>query len=414
MIGSTNAVIGSRSVSTVPEFTYTGNYTIIDEGEEGWQVQFLDSGMLNFSSLDSLIDVWLVGGGGGGGGRDYGGGGGGGYVEYAGSISPVIGTEYPIVIGAGGVGTLTGSISGGRGGTSTAFGVSAAGGYGGQFTSWFGGGDGGSGGGAGDSSIGAGRGGSNGSDGYKSGSFVAGKGQGRSTRDWGRYSGTLRSGGGGGGSRLSGPNVGGDGGGGDGGYGGSSSNGVNPTNGWNNYGGGAGGSATYASGKADGGTGIVIIRNHRIDTEFVLFDNTKGGDLTENGWTLRLNPQYYTSTVIISSDYINAHHRRNDSNSNTALLLTNDVFDLSKFASLHCKVYRGGGGTYELPVLCVCTNDGTRVVYIESTTSSSETVQMINIDNLTGGYRIGVYQPGGTNISFSCDSYYTRIWFERQ
>ena len=413
MIGQTNAVIGARSVSTVPEFTYTGNYTIIDEGEEGWQVQFLNSGTLNFTALDSLIDVWLVGGGGGGGGRDYGGGGGGGYTEYAGSIAPEIGTDYSIVVGAGGTGVVTANTSGGRGGTSSAFGVSAAGGYGGQYSSYFRGGNGGSGGGAGNSSAGVGRGGSNGSNGYANGSFTAGTGQGKTTRDWGRYSGTLRAGGGGGGSRLSSTNVGGAGGGGDGAYGGSGK-GVNPKNGWDNYGGGGGGSATYASGKANGGTGIVIIRNHRIDTDLVLFDNTKGGDLTQNGWTLRYSTEYYTSTVNISSNYINPHHKRNDSVSNTALLYTNDVFDFSKFASMHCKVYRGGGTTYELPSLVICTSDGTQVAGITSTSSTSETTQMLDVVNLTGSYRIGVYQPGATNISFNCDSYYTKIWLERQ
>ena len=417
MIGTTNAVVGKKVVSTVPVFTYTGNYTIIDEGEEGWQIQFLDSGTLNFTELDSLIDVWLVGGGGGSGGRDYGGGGGGGYTQYGGSISPVLGTNYSIVVGAGGVGTSTANSSGGKGGSSTAFGFTAEGGYGGQYNSGFYGGNGGSGGGAGRTTVGNGRGGSNGSNGYTDSetNTFAGTGQGKSTRDWGRYSGTLRSGGGGGGSRLTSPNVGGDGGGGDGGYGSASATGVAPTNGWDNYGGGAGGNATYKAVAANGGTGIVIIRNHRDDTQLLLFDSTKGGDMTANGWNLSYSDGvYYTSTVILSSSYINAHHKRADTASNNALLYTNDTIDFSNFASLHCLNYRGGGTTYQLPQLVVCTSDGTTAMSVTATSSTTETERMINVADLTGTYRVGVYQPGAVNISFDCDSYFTKIWLERQ
>ena len=416
MIGATNAIVGKRQAVTLPEFTYSGTCTTItEENEEGWQIQFLTSGTLNFSELDSTIDVWLVGGGGGGGKK---GGGGGGYTNYAGSISPTIGANYSIVIGGGGSGA-SGSTTGGQGGTSTAFGYSSSGGYGGVSGT---GGNGGCGGGAGGgNSVSAGTGGSNGGDGANSGSTLGGTGQLTSTKDWGRYSGEPRCGGGSGGQYYEGtymntPVPGGVKGGGVGGYGNQQGN-VEPTAGWDNYGGGGGGSSTYGLGGANGGSGIVIIRNHREDTQFVLFDSTRGGDLTQNGWTQDPGPesvQYYTSIVNISANYINPHHKRDDTNSNNARLYTNDIIDFSKFASLHCICYRGGGGLYQLPSLRVVTPDGTPVGSILSTTSQSETEQILNVADLTGSYRIDVYQPGSTNISFDCDSYYVKIWLERQ
>lgn len=49
-----------------PEFTYTGNYSFIDDGEKNWRIKFLTSGVLTFTKLGNAkngIDVFCVGGG---------------------------------------------------------------------------------------------------------------------------------------------------------------------------------------------------------------------------------------------------------------------------------------------------------------------------------------------------------------
>jgi hypothetical protein len=69
----------------------------------------------------------LVVGGGGGGGFGHGGGGGGGAVLYNSSLSILLNTQYPIVVGAGGLGNQNNS-SNNSGGSSSAFGVTATGG----------------------------------------------------------------------------------------------------------------------------------------------------------------------------------------------------------------------------------------------------------------------------------------------
>lgn len=77
---------GGTTYSGLPEFTYTGTYSFIDDGSKNWRIRFLTSGTLVFQKIGTNIDLFLVGGGGGGGpgwpGDPYhaGGGGGGGYT----------------------------------------------------------------------------------------------------------------------------------------------------------------------------------------------------------------------------------------------------------------------------------------------------------------------------------------------
>lgn len=132
-----------------PQYTYTGQSQLIDDGNRNWRIKFLTSGTLTFTRLGSAsaVDVFLVGGGGGGSGSGEGGpgaGGGGGYTKTATRLAAQIGSSYPIVIGTGGasVGTRTDGIDGGN---TSAFGITASGGKKGNWDSEFGG-NGGSGG----------------------------------------------------------------------------------------------------------------------------------------------------------------------------------------------------------------------------------------------------------------------------
>ena len=177
----------SIPLSTIPEFTYTGDYEIVNDSDEpitvsqdNWKIRFLTSGTLTFTNLNGAengIDVFLVGGGGNGetirGAR----GGGGGYTKTVKGVSIAIATPYTVTIGA-------------SSGTSSAFGASANGASGA---------DGGSGGGGGGSSSGtSGNGGSNGGNGTAGNVSNGGTGQGTTTREFGESTGKLYSGGGGG------------------------------------------------------------------------------------------------------------------------------------------------------------------------------------------------------------------------
>lgn len=116
--------------TSLPEFTYSNtNYSANLVDGWGWVLRFASSGTLKFTE-DQIIDVSLLGGGGGGGGSDasVGGGGGGGYQTFAYGIHVPAGTEWQIIVGGYGKGSYTG----GQGGTSSAFGYSASGGYGGK------------------------------------------------------------------------------------------------------------------------------------------------------------------------------------------------------------------------------------------------------------------------------------------
>ena len=255
----------SIPLSTIPEFTYTGDYEIVNDSDEpitvsegNWKIRFLTSGTLTFTNLNGAadgIDLFLVGGGGGACGTDSGaGGGGGGYTKTVRAVQVLAGVAYQIVVGAGGKPTK-------GGGTSSAFNESVEGGKS-NSTTTANGGDGGSGGGArGDGSMGVGgRGGSDGSDGFrgKGNSVTVGKGQKTTTREFGESANKLYSGGGAGGSTGGAAAVaGGAGGGGNGG----ADDGVDTaaTPGETNTGGGGGGGYKPAA----GGSGIVIARNAR-------------------------------------------------------------------------------------------------------------------------------------------------------
>lgn len=251
--------------STIPEFTYTGEYEIVNDSDEpitvsqdNWKIRFLTSGTLTVTNLNGAengIDVFLVGGGSGGGRAA----GGGGYTKTLKAVKVSVGTAYSIVVGAGGTAGVGNNKAGGAGGTSNAFGASANGGKA-NGTASFVGSDGGSGGGAGSANGAGGKGGSDGSDGFNRDGMHrdSGKGQGTTTREFGEPGGKLYAGGGGGCCTSS--SKGGSGGEGGGGSGGNTA--VNATSGETNTGGGGGGAANNKAGGA-GGSGIVIVRNTR-------------------------------------------------------------------------------------------------------------------------------------------------------
>ena len=233
----------SIPLSTIPEFTYTGDYEIVNDSDEpitvsqdNWKIRFLTSGTLTFTNLNGAengIDVFLVGGGGNGetirGAR----GGGGGYTKTVKGVSIAIATPYTVTIGA-------------SSGTSSAFGASANGASGA---------DGGSGGGGGGSSSGtSGNGGSNGGNGTAGDVSNGGTGQGTTTREFGESTGKLYSGGGGGSAAYAGAA-------GDSTAGAGANFGGAAKNGVANTGGGGGGAYDGTAGR--GGSGIAIIRNAR-------------------------------------------------------------------------------------------------------------------------------------------------------
>lgn len=108
------------------------------------------------ASVSGIHKVTIVGGGGGGGGGlnqptacfGAGGGGAGGTVLYYANLTA--NTDYPVVVGSGGLGAIAGtSANGGLGGNSSMNGVVANGGGAGLGSWWAGGGAGGSGSGSG-------------------------------------------------------------------------------------------------------------------------------------------------------------------------------------------------------------------------------------------------------------------------
>lgn len=233
-------------LDSAPKFTYTGTYEYIDDGGGNWRIKFLTSGV--FTPLrDIVIDAFLVGGGGGSPIRILGGwssGAGGGYTRTDKGISLTANAEYPIIVGAGGVGT--------SGNDTSAFGNVASGGKNGNSSSnnVIDGGNGGSGGGQlkGDTAYDGGSDGSNGGRSFLS--QHGGVGQGTTTREFGEETGTLYAGGGGAYNSRSIFGKGGLGGGADGG-----------TSAMDNTGGGAGGADNDSV--TSGGSGIVVIRKHK-------------------------------------------------------------------------------------------------------------------------------------------------------
>ena len=134
-IGRTNSLTGGKGP---PVFTYTGAYTLIDDGDDHWRIKFTTSGTLNISKLNGArkIDAFLVGGGGSGRRSANkvtagGGGGGGGYYTLASAVKLSKNTNYEIVIGDGGANTMAVGTNGYTGEDTTAFGYTAAGGEGG-------------------------------------------------------------------------------------------------------------------------------------------------------------------------------------------------------------------------------------------------------------------------------------------
>lgn len=250
-------------------YSYTGTAEKIDDGNGNWRIKLKTSGAFRFTSLgnwNGLIDVFCVGGGcaGGGGtngqwnaGGGYGKAGSGGYTTTQKNVQAAANVSYNIVIGAGGQSTLA------SGGNTYAFDVAAGGG------TKLGGGSGG--GAYGNTEVN--NGGSDGGNGDPQDAAnigidhpaSPGRGQGRTTREFGEPTGTLYAGGGGAGGNGSRQAVGGAGGGGNGGWSGVDPN-TPPSDGTANTGGGGGGymyvySGTQRVGK--GGSGIVVIRNHR-------------------------------------------------------------------------------------------------------------------------------------------------------
>ena len=296
-MGYENATLTAKWTSSKPTYTYTGNSQLIDDGNGNWRIKFLTSGTLTFTNVGNGIngiDVFCVGGGGGGGGGygpSYtgGGGGGGGYTKTSKGVTVNAGTAYSVTIGSGGTPSYAQQTAAGSGGTTSALGVSAAGGAGG-YGGYYGGGVGGKGGSGGGSGgqmyngIDAGVGGENGGNGTNAsnGTSEGGKGQGSTTREFGENSGTLYSGGGGGAGATKNA-AGGAGGGGNGAK--EQTGSVNSTNGAANTGGGGGGNFYWNSGTGYGGSGIVVIRNHRGTEQTVLptYTYTGNSQLIDDG-----------------------------------------------------------------------------------------------------------------------------------
>ncbi len=238
----------SIPLNTIPEFTYTGDYEIVNDSDEpitvsqdNWKIRFITSGMLTFTNLSGAengIDVFLVGGGGGAKNWDgtyCGPAGGGGYTQTKRNVTVSAGKSYSIQIGAGGkAGSGSYNGSSGNGGTTKAFGQSASGGDGissGQMHSGANGGSGGAG--LSKTAIHGGVDGADGASEYGSG----GKGAGTTTREFGESNGKAYASGGNCILEQSG------------------------ANGTANTGNGGNGGRTGTGGT--GGSGIAIIRNAR-------------------------------------------------------------------------------------------------------------------------------------------------------
>lgn len=247
MIFNINSYTGNPDWSdSPPEFEYTGNYNWIYTGGKDWDLHLLSSGMLTFTKLNNAangIEVFIAGGGGGGGPSADNGGGGGGYTQNGTVDNLEIDTIYPCTVGEGGSPGLAG-------GNTSIFGMIAEGG---KSTTTRAGGSGGSGGGASSRNTSAPnkKGGSDGGNGAMSSGGQGGTGQGTSTRPFYDQSYLPYCGGGGGGDELYAYQD---------GAGGQLGGGNGRTDGTPNTGGGGG---VLNS----GGSGIVMIRNKRTNSE---------------------------------------------------------------------------------------------------------------------------------------------------
>ena len=226
-----------------PAFTYTGDFKIENGDTIDWKIYLLTSGTLTFTDETPNIDVFFVGGGGAGASGVWSsgyvqvnrrsGGAGSGYTLTKKDVSLAINTSYNIIIGAGGTSNAKNTYTDGT--ATSAFSFTANGGKGtSRDGEHYKGGNGGSGGGN-ENYEGATDGG---------GGTNAGTGQGTTTREFGESQGKLYATGGSGVSKNDGqPNTG------DGGSGG-------------RYADSSGGK--IGSG-GNGGSGIVVIRSHKIN-----------------------------------------------------------------------------------------------------------------------------------------------------
>lgn len=246
----------------IPNFTYTGTYETVDDGDGNWRIKFLTSGVFTLLRPSKLlIDIFCVGGGGAGQGN----GGGGGYTALSKSIEIVSRTPYQVTVGSGGRANRTTSGISTNGGNTSAFDLSAQGGYsGGNRVGGYlgsgasgGGGRGNNGSGTGDTGRGGagGSNGSNGTNGTGMNGYDGGRGQGTTTAEFHESGAQLYSAGGGGGGSRSG------------GAGGNPGGGAGAKSGGGNgrhatfYGSGGGGDPYFEGG--NGYQGIAIIRNAR-------------------------------------------------------------------------------------------------------------------------------------------------------
>lgn len=129
MIGRTNCGAGG-SGGGLPEFTYTGTYMLVDDGDRNWRLKLLTSGIFT-PAKNMVIDVFLVSGGQGGFGgyTEYvmGGGYGGSSATHT-SVVLTAGAAYAVVIGAGGTGGAPGGNNPGNNyGQTSAFSAAVSG-----------------------------------------------------------------------------------------------------------------------------------------------------------------------------------------------------------------------------------------------------------------------------------------------
>ena len=165
----------------VPKFTYTGQYSFIDDGGGNWRIKFLTSGVLTWIK-DTMIDAFLVGAGGGGKSQSPQASGGGGYTKTVKSVALAKNAKYTIEIGVSGE-----SVNGGN---TSAFGLTAeVVKFGLKVTSTVG--DGGSGRGGYNAA-----GGIDGANGSTNSLYSGGTGQGTTTREFGESTGDLYASGG--------------------------------------------------------------------------------------------------------------------------------------------------------------------------------------------------------------------------
>lgn len=252
------------SGGTIPEFNYTGTYQLIDDGDRNWRIKLLTSGILTFTDLGNAkngVDVFCVGGGGAAGwgwyNGSYGKGACGGFTATKKGVPVQKDTAYTCTIGAGG------QDSWATGGTTNALNGALTAAGGGKLLGGNGGGaygndvpyDGGSDGGNGACADG------NTSHAGEDAATYPGKGQGTTTREFGESGGDLYAGGGGSGTSGSRRSLGGEGGGGAGAW--SNGNVVQEDGAANTGGGGGGCWIGFGTRAGAGGSGIIVIRNHR-------------------------------------------------------------------------------------------------------------------------------------------------------